>query len=226
MKIKGLTTIAVLSSIIILWINFVDIKLPELIPGKGPKIENLIENICLAYVTGFMFYYLNIYLVERKEKKSILPYIARYVQLMVVNNHSIINCLKNDSKLDPNYFPTKEEFKVLLAGVRPKEKIPFYYKNENWIYLFKNRQESTLRGLNKIFMSGKHLDDELRRLLLEIQSSLYLTDNYAFNSDDFSDSDLSKYWLVFSNHFELIKKLKAYYDKNLKVYSTRENQAL
>jgi hypothetical protein len=216
MKIKGLTVIAIICFTLIIWINFVDFKFEELFKGTGKKIEVLTESISLSYIGGYIFYFLNVYLVDRKERKAILPFVAKNVMGIIENNHSIINCLKNDFKLSMDYYPNHDEFKVLLKSVNPQNKSPFYYKNENWIYLFKNRQQSTQDSINRILLSGRHVDEELRRLLLEINHSLYLKDDYAFNSDDFKDKTLEKYSLVFSKYFELIKGLRKHYLKHLK----------
>lgn len=216
MKIKGLTVIAIICFALIIWINFINFKFDELFKGTGRKIEILTESLAMSYIGGYIFYFLNVYLVDRKERKEILPFVAKNVMSIIVNNHSIINCLKNDFNLSMDYYPTQEEFKVLLKSVNPQNKLPFYYKNENWIYLFRNRQQSTQDSINRILLSGRHVDEELRRLLLEINHSLYLKDDYAFNSDDFKDTTLEKYPLVFFNYFELIKGLRKYYLKNLK----------
>ncbi|EKT3967339.1 hypothetical protein NTJ12_002426 [Flavobacterium psychrophilum] len=219
MKIKGLTIIAIISLLIVIWINLIDFKFVELIEGKGKTFEAIVENLCLSFIAGYMFYFLNVYLVERKEKKDILPFVARNVMLLLVNNSSIISCLKGNSKVDLKKYPTKEEFKVLLEKVNPKENIPFFYINKNWFYLFQNRQKSTNKYIDKILQSGKYIDEDLRRILLEIQSSLYLQEDYAFNSENFSKSNLSEYSLVFENYFDLINSLSKYYYKNLKHYS-------
>ena len=224
MKIKGLTVIAIICVGLFAWINFFDIKFTELVVGTGKKIEYLIETISLSYLAAYIFYFLNIYIVDINEKKTILPFIARNVLLIISNNHSVINCLKNDSKLSVDFFPKKSEYKELLRNVNPKEKAPFYFKNESWIYLFKNRQESSRDCINRIFLSGKHVDEELKRILLEINYSLYLKDDYAFNSFDFNKKNLEEYDLVFSTYFDLIKKLKNYYDRKLKSYYLAENQ--
>lgn len=137
---------------------------------------------------------------------------------IIVNNHSIINCLKNDQKLSLKDYPNQEEFKKLLNRVNPKDKSPFYYQNENWLFLFKNRQESTLNLINRIFLSGKYVDEKLRKILLEMQCSLYLKDDYAFNSSQFNGPNLEKYYVVFSNYFKLIRELNEYYEKHLKEY--------
>ncbi len=218
MKIKGLTIIAMICIGLLVWINFVDFKFGELSNGTGEKFEYFIESICLSLLAAYIFYFLNIYLVDRNERKAILPFIARNVLSIIVNNHSILNCLKNDAKLSLDYYPKKDDYKELLKNINPKDKAPYYYKNETWIYLFKNRQESTRDMINKIFLSGKHVDEELRRILLEINYSLYLKDDYAFNSYEFEKSTLEEYHVVFANYFELMGKLKNYYDKNLKTY--------
>ena len=218
MKIKGLTVIALICSLIVVWINFIDFKFEEVIEGSGQKIEYLIEGLCLSIISGWVFYFLNVYLVEREERKSILPFVGNKVMLIIVNNHSIINALRNKNQIGTDYyFPDKSEFEKLLSEINPKSKTPLY-QNDNWIFLFRNRRESTLNGIDKIFLAGKHIDDELRRILLEMQSSLYLKEDYAFNSEEYNEPDLKKYAYVFSSYFDLIKQLKGYYDDNLKSY--------
>ena len=226
MKIKGLTVIAIICVGLFAWINFFDFKFTEFIVVTGKKIEYLIESISLSYLAAYIFYILNIYLVDKNEKKTILPFIARNVSLIITNNHSVINCLKNDSRLSVDYFPTRNEYKELLKNVNPKEKAPFYYKNESWTYLFKNRIESTRDSINRILLSGKHVDEELKRILFEINYSLYLKDDYAFNSDDFEKKNLEEYELVFTTYFNWIQKLKKYYDRELKSYHLAENMKI
>ena len=221
MKIKGLSIFAIISFIIVLIINCTSWKL-VCNSCKADKIEAITENLCLSYIAGYIFYFLNIYLVERREKKHIMPYIARNVIGIIVNNYSIINCLKGNMKTNLKEYPSLEEWKISLSNINPKSKSPMFYKNENWIYLFKNRQKSTIQSIERLLLSGKHIDDELRSILLMMYSSLYLKEGYAFNSDDFEDVNLSKYSLVFNNHFNLIEKLNQYYNENLKKYYLKE----
>jgi hypothetical protein len=218
MKLKGLSIIAILCTILIIWVNFIDFKFAEIIPGKGEKFEYLIEALSISYLAAYIFYFLNIHLVEKRERKAILPFVGHNVLMIIVNNHSIINCLKNDNKLSKNYYPSKEEYKVLLKNINPKDKAPFYYKNENWLYLLNNRNKSTKKSIDKILLSGKHLDEELRRLLLDIYFSLYLDNNYGFNLPDFDKQNLEDSHLVFFKYFDLVERLNIYYEKNLKKY--------
>src|SRR5258706_7148662 len=141
MNIKGLSLIALGCLLIIIWINFFDFKFAEWFIGIGPRVESIIEVLCRSFIAAYIFFFINVYLRDKKEKKEILPFVANRVYFIILNNHSIINALKKDSDLSVRYFPDEKEFRDLLASVDPNSKAPFYYQKENWIYLFRNRQE-------------------------------------------------------------------------------------
>lgn len=219
MKIRELTIIAVFCLTIVIIIDFTSFKVTELIYDKGVKFEKLIYTLSISYLASYIFYFLNVYLKEKQEQKAIFPLIASNVISILVNNQSIINALKkqpiNSSLLD---FPNQFEFKELLQKIDPKQNTSMFYKDKPWIYLFQNRRESTLKTIDKIFASGKHVDDTLRVILLKMQSSLYLKEDYAFNSYDYEKNSLGDYSLVFYKYFELIQELRVFYEKNLKKY--------
>jgi hypothetical protein len=219
MNIKGLSIIAGFCFGTVLLIDFTSFKLPELVKGIGTKAEALIYTLCISYLASYIFYFLNVYLKEKRERKSIFPLIASNLISIIVNNQSIINALKqqpiNSSLKD---LPTREEFKKMLERVDPRQNAPMFYKDKPWIYLFRNRRESTLKTIDKIFASGKHVDDELRVILLRMQSSLYLREDYAFNQDSYDKDSLADFSLVFYNYFGLIQELRSFYEKNLKKY--------
>lgn len=222
MDIKGLSIIAILCIITVLIIDFTTIKIPEWVEGTGARAEGLIYTLCISYIASYIFYFLNVYLREKKERDSILPLIANNVILIIVNNQSIINALKQQ-KINSSLkgLPTQEEFKQLLKEVNPKKNIPMLYKNKPWTYLFQNRRESTLDKIDKIFSLGKHVDDQLRAILFKMQSSQYLKEDYAFNSSNFEKDSLDECSLVFYNYFKLIQELRVFYEKKLKNYYER-----
>jgi len=222
MNIKGLSIIAVFCLVIVLIIDFSIFKIPELIEGTATRTETLIYTLCISYIASYIFYVLNVYLKEKKERDSILPLIANDVILIIVNNQSIINALKQQAINSPlKDLPTQEEFKQLLKDVDPKKNAPKFYKDKPWTYLFQNRRESTLDKIDRIFSLGKHVDAQLRATLFKMQRSLYLREDYAFNSSSYEKDSLVEYSLVFYNYFELIQELLAFYEKNLKKYYER-----
>ncbi|MDG2432569.1 hypothetical protein [Flavobacterium sp.] len=219
MKIKGLTIIFFLTLLITVWINFVNYKF-SVIPfflGKADKLEGMIDGFCLSYITGYFFYFINVYLVERTEKKSILPYISFKIKLVLDRNNHFIQVLKKDIKLRKNY-PTKEEFEILLEKKNLDDLKIFNFEKYNFLEYLKYNRNSTLKNINKILKSGKYVDEELKEILLSLKESLFLKKDYAFNSQDFDLSKMKTYYNVLYNYSQDIKALQNYFDRNLKKY--------
>lgn len=218
MNIKGLSIIATICLVIVLTIDFTPFKFPELFEGTGAKAEILIYTLSISYLASYIFYFLNIYLKERQERKAIFPVVAHNVISILVNNQSIINTLKQQpiNSLSLKDLPSQDEFKDLLKNVNPRHIAPTYFKDKSWIFLFQNRRESTLKTIDKILASGKHVDAQLRTILLKMESSLYLKEDYAFNSENCEKDSLEEYSLVFHKYFQLIQELREFYDKYLK----------
>ncbi|MHC0440997.1 hypothetical protein [Flavobacterium sp. 3-210] len=219
MKIKGLTLILVGAIIISFWINFIDFKLPAfwLFKSKASKLESIIDNLCLSYIAGYMFYFLNVYLVEIEEKKSILPYISFKTMLIIANNVHIIKILKQDIRLK-NYYPTQKEFRELLKTENIKSLKLYNYENETLLTYFEIRRTATIKTINKILNSGKQVDDELKSILFSLKDSLFLKKKYAFNSQLFDENKFVVYEKVFYNYFQDIQKLDIYFRRNFKKY--------
>lgn len=89
MKIKGLTIIFFLSLTITVWINFVNYKFSTIpfFSGKEYKLEGMIDGFSLSYIAGHFFFFINVYLVERTEKKSNLPYISFRIKVSIPTLH-------------------------------------------------------------------------------------------------------------------------------------------
>ena len=212
MKIKGLSIIAVISLLVVIWINFFDFKFETSLDGV--KIENLIENLCMSYVAGYIFFFLNNYLVERKEKKHIMPFIASNVMRLISNNHTIIHNVTGEMKFDFKWWLTEQEFQEYLSKISYQEKVKFYFPKEDWIFFISKRNKSTIDAIDKLLLSGKYLDEELRNILFEIQGSSFLNDD----NNLYSENTLGKYYKTWFRYFERVQKLKTYFDKNLRYY--------
>ena len=208
MKIKGLSIIALISLLIVVWIDFIDFKFET--SFNAVKVENLIENLCMSYIAGYIFFFLNSYLVEREEKKHIMPYIASNVMSLISNNHTIIHNITGVMKFDFKWWLTEQEFKENLSKIQSQEKVKFYFPKEDWTFFLNKRNSSTIEIVDKLLLSGKNLDEELRNILLEIRCSSFLRQDCNL----FSENNY-KTW---NRHFKRIEKLKPYFDKNLKEY--------
>lgn len=213
MKIKGLSIIAIISGLIVFLINWTNYKF-ECVSCNATKIEAITENLCLSYIAGYIFYFLNIYLVERKEKKHIMPFIASNVIRLISNNHTIIHNATGNMKFDFNWWLKEKEWEDSLSKINYEDKVKFYFPKENWMYFISKRNKSTIDTIDKLFLSGKHLDEELRNILLEIKKSSFLNED----NNLFLDNNLGKQYKTWFRYFERVEKLKPYFDKNLKTY--------
>lgn len=212
MKIKGLSIIALISLLIVVWINFIDFKFETTFDAV--KINSLFDNLCMSYIAGYIFFFLNSYLVEREEKKHVMPYIATNVMSLISNNHTIIHNITGVMKFDFSWWLTEQEFNESLSKLKYDEKVKFYFPKEDWSFFINKRNKNTIDTIDKLLQSGKYLDEELRNILLVIRSSSFLNDdNYLY-----SDITLGKHYKTWLRYFEKVKKLKPYFDNNLKHY--------
>ena len=208
MKIKGLSIIALISLLLMVWIDFIDFKFETSL--NAVKVENLIENLCMSYIAGYIFFFLNSYLVEREEKIHIMPYIASNVMSLISNNHTIIHNITGVMKLDFSWRLTEQEFKEHLSKIQSQEKVKFYFPKEDWTFFLNKKNTSTIDTVDKLLLSGKYLDEELRNILFEIRGSSFLRqDCNLFSINNY------KTW---NRYFQRIEKLKPYFDRNLKEY--------
>ncbi|MFD0778970.1 hypothetical protein ACFQZF_11205 [Flavobacterium myungsuense] len=77
-------------------------------------------------------------------------------------------------------------------------------------FFLNKRNTSTIDTVDKLLLSGKYLDEELRNILFEIRGSSFLRQDCNL----FSENNY-KTW---NRYFKRIEKLKPYFDKNLKEY--------
>lgn len=219
MKIKGLTILGVISFLVVFWINFIDFKLStfSLFIGKSKNVENIIENLCLAYLTAYFFYFINIYLVEMREKKKVLPFLSFKVKSILSANERFFSILFQDKNVKVSELTSKKLEEVLDEKNLKSLKI-YYHENSTLSEFISKNREIIFTNISKVLESGKYVDDELRILLLEMRESLFLKENYAFNLKDIELDSLKKYNNVLYRYINQHRKLEKYFDKNFRNY--------
>ncbi|GHT41519.1 hypothetical protein FACS189437_08530 [Bacteroidia bacterium] len=150
MKIKELFIMAITCLLIVLWINFIDIKIPEIKEGYGEKFEVIVNALCLSFVSAFIFYYVNVYLKENEEKLSFLIY--------TTNSLTRILAQSRDCLMEMGFVEEKEE-----------DNYPVYRFKEHEI-MYQIMQTHTDEDFNKIATIHKNskniIKDEIKNLFL------------------------------------------------------------
>jgi len=211
MKIKALTLIFICALALTFWINFIDLKLKtfSIFINKADKLNAIIDNLSLAFIGGYFFYFLNVYLVERNEKKHILPFIAEKTGRIINGNNEIIRILKQNKEIT-EYNTDVKEFKTLVTLDRIEKLIVYNFTNLTFRQYLEGNRNNTLSSINKILNSGKHVDDELRAILFHLDEAFFLQDNFTLDNPNSYN--------IFFEYFQDIQKLNMYFNNNLKKY--------
>lgn len=241
-----LNGILIISILLILWIDFIDnVRIPMLISIDYHKVNSLLENISLAYVTSFIFYYIVVKLKENNDRKNIYPFIADYTYVLM-NNCMIFSSIMRDyayikkESFEPridnrniNIYPNPEEIKEICLKINPNE-----LKNQDiglagrraiphFFGIMINSSVEIDYFLKIIMEKSAYMDTDLLRLLTDIRTSGYHKDMISYGktaifSAKHAEANLVVYEKPLEHYFDLFRKLEIYSEKNLKQYVERK----
>lgn len=138
------------SILLVLWIDYIPYKLPSLIENSK-KFEFLIYNLSLAYIAGYMFYYINTYLPERRNSKIIKRVINNNV-MFIIEKRKILNDLKNQN-IDDKYQLEFRGKNIFIEDFLKKNQVNLHH-NLDSILIIKERLPTEL--LNCTLLLKKH----------------------------------------------------------------------
>lgn len=213
-------------------IDFWQVNTTEIFTG-GYKLGQIANNICLSYISAFIFYFFVVHLQNQKDKKNLYSYFSRYAQNIILKATDVSRDLatKSNTPLGSNY-PTKEELNLICRSIDPNSDSPLFLgiqteKNHpNWIQYFANDGMQQSKYSEKILSKDNSiLDSNFVRILTEIENcSLFNIVNILVENmpkgDKLAKSNLSFIEAPLFEYFELIKELELYYNKALKYYHT------
>ena len=229
---KDLSIALIIAICIIGIIDFWLVNIPEKFTG-GYKLGQLAYNICVSYISAFIFYFFVVHLQNQKDKKNLYGCFSRYAQNIITKAKDVARDLatKSNTRLESNY-PTKEELNLICRSIDPNSDSPLFLgieteKNHpNWIQYFANDGMQQSKYSEKILSKDNSiLDSTFVRILTEIEDcSLFNIVNILVKNmpkeDKLAESNLSSIEVPLVEYFELIKKLELYYNKELKHYQT------
>jgi hypothetical protein len=218
---KDLFCILLICIVFIFIFDFWLIKIPELFKGAN-TLGNIFYKICLAYLTAYIFYFLNVFIKSQKDLNEVNFYIGRLVTNITLDNFIIIHQLCKSSGIQKsNKYLTETEIKIITSILTinegPKEGPDDIIKT-NWFQFLKYYKVRTENNINKILSRSIYLDSKLVSLLSDIEdSALFIDIEYKAIFEESSDN-LSFMASHLYNYFETIKKLETYYLDKLYPY--------
>lgn len=204
-------------------IDFRLIDIPEKFVG-GYKLGQIIYNLCLSYVSAFIFYFLVVHIKEQEDKKNLYPYLSKKVYKVIKNALELISELAKASNTTiANKYPTTSELDSMCKNVNLNTNAPLLSGRRNypiWIQYFNYLIKKSNNATDKIFKKMQFLDTELVNMLAEIEDSdfFFIVDYMANKNEPIKDSDLTFLQSSISEYFELIIQLEKYADNKLANY--------
>jgi hypothetical protein len=240
-----LTTFLFICIILIIWLYFFETyRLPALFQINPNNINKLIENLSLAFIASYLFYFIVVFLKEKDERKIIYPFVADYTYILMnivtqfaysmKSKAGIIDMAYETSIYNRNFdiYPTKNELDKICNIINPNKKINESNAIPNLItiphffgIMIKNSLEVDYY-LKIILEKSNHMDVELLSLLTEIKTCDYHKRMTQFDKESLLTAanrhdDLNGYINSFDRYFTLFRELEIYSENNLKKYVKR-----
>ena len=180
--------------------------------------NNIIFNISISYLSSVIFYFIVIFLPERRKRKDIEPYINSKVEGLIFSlsalNHSIITTAGKEYNFKTL---TKEELAFACANINPKENKSSFHNNglvfeHHFGYKCFNDWCRITSTIEDIFRFLPYIDTGLVFYFNKIKTSkLRVMIEALKGCENFSNTDMSDCADCFFEIYQLNKLLRDYY---------------
>ncbi len=220
---RDLLIIFLISFFIIFLIDFWLINTPELFTG-GAKIGQIVYNLCFAYISSFIFYFLVVHIKNQKDKDNLYSYISGKTYVIINQAKELIKNISKAANVTlTEEYPNENELKDICLSINPNTKAPLLLNRidnfANWIQYFNINSIKSKESITRICSKIQYLDSEFIYKLARIEDCGYYFHISSLLTIPIISSDISFLNSLFADYFELIKDLENYYKKNLKEYS-------
>ncbi len=216
----------------ILLYDFWLLEIPEKING-GHKLGSILYKVCFAFVTSYIFYFVNIQLKKKDDKKNISPYLAKKTHLIIQRTKNLFSEIGTVSgKKFQIPYPDETDLNGACKLISPNSNARMvkevhgenpYLVPLNWIEYFFNYYQEVNEAIQKIFILMPHLEPKHIKILNEIDESIFfkriVNDAYAISHAPLKNADLTAWANNLYKLGLLVKSLEEYYDEKLKGFS-------
>jgi hypothetical protein len=214
----------------VIWIEFVNVKIPVSSFTNANKINSIFENLLIAYISSYCFWFINIFVKEYRSKRILTPAFAVIIRNLLFLYDSYIRQMFLDAGIS-----NATDRLINIKSNDDIKKVLDQYNSLN-VVLQSRCYGSTQLAFNQIlfdidelFKFSNSLDVKLYICIFRIHENIYVR---HFSVDDC----IKKHWYIIDvytwDFIDLIKKMeeiKAYskmelakYDKDLQDYFNKE----
>lgn len=222
-------TLTKLLGLAILWViiyDFILADIPEWFP-KASVLGVLARNICFAYITGFIFYFLNTHLSAHKTKVKTHRYVHNKIAVMDKMSINLILTMKTTLGLPNSDYevPPLQDIENWCKQIPSHNPVSFRtmaYTNifPNWFKLFEFIDLETIRTVKDLLTLRDTLDSETLRLLTNIENCtttfLNMSKGVPFNTQN----NTLEFWdLHIYEYRKMCRELTLHLKEEYKVYA-------
>jgi len=208
----------------ILSYDFFLIQVPEKLPG-GFKLGSIFYKIAFAFITSYIFYYVNVHLKKKDDKKNISPFLAKKTKFIFGRVQGLLPEVSKASGIPftPTY-PTREELLEACKKIHPNSAAPMLTLpakiHLTWTQYLNYHQSEVAGAIQKMFVLMPNLESKHIKILSDIDECFFFTMLTKFGSIPMSNTDLQYLHDSFFKYILLIKDLENYYNEKLKSFDS------
>lgn len=182
---KFLQVATILSTIIFFSIELWLKNLPPLFDGAD-KVGDFVSQVCLSIITGYFFYAIVNQAKENKDRENLSTAISNAVTEIYYQNDQLFEEILKKVDLPRSVPPTLVEVENLLKEMEKGNHEPavgYGYpemKTYTWFQLIMVNQMIVKQEINRLMRFSVHLDSDLVKILIAIETSEYFKKIDAF----------------------------------------------
>ena len=191
--------------------------------GSIVKIGDVVYNLSMAYVASFIFYFLVVFLPDRRSRKSISPYIQLQTNAISGKASAAFEAIRqvwgHSLKIED---ASADDLTRMLACIEPYQPAPMVHPNNlggvrqaNWIEYFASAIRETRIAEEKILSHSLYVDVEIVKHTRAITSCSFFSAFELIASVRQASPDLSVWGPQVFEWMKLCQTLKEYADREI-----------
>ncbi|MFP3357600.1 hypothetical protein R0K17_09510 [Planococcus sp. SIMBA_143] len=219
---KDLKTIFVIALAIVLLTDLWLINVPEKFP-LGAEIGSLLYKLSLAYITGLIFYFINIHLQAHKNKVNTVNYLQYKTEKIERMIEILLLSMKQATKISnfPEFNKYDDEIEFICRNLNPHDS--FFLDGDygmsfpNWFDAMNFVSKEHKSTVNDLYFIRDSIDSDVLKILLSMDSWIETSVNLP-HGQPVPNKDLTVFSLGLTEYRKMTKKLNLIVKQNYKNY--------
>lgn len=171
---KELKYILYATILTVLLLDFWLLDVPALFP-YAYQLGQLWYKICLAYITSFIFFYINVHIHAERLKSKTMIYVNNKITAI---NRSNVDFISSFSPTLEDEKVTKEDYETILMTINPHDKAMFYQRGidfhyENWFIALDQFYKINKELIHDTLLFKESINSDVLGILSRIEDNLY-----------------------------------------------------